>query len=199
MVAPFQNSSGSFFVNEQEARAGSPAEDSLPTRAVMKRYIPSLLALAAVLTFAACDSNDFEDGEAQVISRDFTFDPQDAAINGNVMSEQFNFSAITQDVVDFGAVLVYFWDQETWTALPYTYPVGPTDDEFEDTISIGYAFEEGFLEIFYEASVAEVLLDEGPNEDVDMRVVVIRSNGAGKTGIDLRNYEEVVRYYGLEN
>jgi hypothetical protein len=105
--------------------------------------------------------------------------------------------AITPSVVDGGAVLAFFREQGTWTAMPYTFAEESPDLAAVDfTVTLGFAFDDAFLELFYEASTVEVDLTQQPDRVV--KVVVIDGFVLGKTGIDLTDYEEVKRYFGLE-
>jgi len=146
---------------------------------------------------AACDSSDHE-GNAEVFSFPIRFDVDDADRNDNVLSQQFNVPEITPDVVRHGAVLVYFKEQGTWTAMPYTYGVESVSEPLVDyTVTLGYAFDTRFLEVFYETSADP--RDIPLPSSVDMKVVIINSLPIGKNAIDLRDYEAVKRYYGLDD
>lgn len=154
-----------------------------------------LLAAAAV----GCDDDPVRpEGRAGVISYNATFSVQDAIINGNVASEQYTIEGLTPSVVDGGAVLVYFQDQDTWTAMPFTVGAESPDLAAVDyTWTLGYAYDVEFLEVFVEASADFVL------QELDVvypiKIVLIDNFFAAKSGVDLRNYEEVKRHFGLED
>ena len=137
-------------------------------------------------------------GNANVFSHTIVFSIHDAVINGSVASAQFDVPDITGSVVDEGAVLVFFREQNTWTAMPYTFGVESPDLPAVDyTITLGFAFEWEYLELFYEASTDAVDLSLQPDRTV--KIVIIDGLGFGKTGIDLTNYEAVKAFYGLED
>jgi hypothetical protein len=54
-------------------------------------------------------------------------------------------------VVEEGPVTAYVHEAGTWTALPYTYGVEAPEQPIVDyAVSLGYGFEIGFVELFYE-------------------------------------------------
>lgn len=129
------------------------------------------------------------DGNANVFSLNFDFLLDDAAINGNVASVQYDVADITRRVVEEGAVLLFFRDQGTWTAMPYTFYLGNGA-----SVSFGFGYDLGFLEVFYETSGSNPAV----LPDREMRAVIIDGFPAFKTGIDLMDYDAVAEYYGLE-
>lgn len=166
----------------------------------MKAIFSSLFLSAAIFVFAGCEGpvGPPGPGNAEIISFPLSFLMADAQVNGNVASVQYEVPAITRTVVDEGAVLVYFREQNTWTALPYTYAYDdPELGATSFTVSLGYAYEHRYMEVFYELSTDEVSpLDE---PDRELKVVVINALPAGKASIDLKDYEAVKAYYGLED
>ncbi len=167
----------------------------------MLRRFRSTLAVSLVVLLAGCDQGPpgppGPPGNPAVYSFYDVFLLDDAAFNGNVASVQYEAPEITRDAVNNGAVLAYFREQETWTAMPYTYGVESPDLEAVDyTVTLGYAYEVGFLEVFYEASYPGVLSDL---PDREIKVVVIESYaGARAAGVDFSDYEAVQAYYGLD-
>jgi len=137
-------------------------------------------------------------GNANVFSLNFDFLMADASFNGAVASVQYDVSDITFDVVEDGAVLMFFRDQGTWTAMPYTFGVESQDLPAVDyTISLGFGFELGFLEVFYEASTDAVDLAGLP--DREMKAVIIEGFFFGKKSIDLTNWSVVKETFRLED
>jgi len=129
------------------------------------------------------------DGNANVFTLSFDFFMADAAINGNVASVQYDVSDITRSVVEEGAVLLFFRDQGTWTAMPYTFF---TPNGF--VVSFGFGFDLGFMEVFYETNGS----NPATLPDREMKAVIIDGFPAFKAGIDLTDYNAVVEYFGLE-
>ncbi|MEM6646632.1 MAG: hypothetical protein AAF730_10300 [Bacteroidota bacterium] len=164
-----------------------------------------LTLLGLTLIASGCETNvagpqgpPGRDGVIDVFAVNFTFSMQDAAINGNVASVQFDVQDITRNVVENGAVMLYFREQGTWTAMPYTYGVESPDLAAVDyTISLGFGYDERLIEVFYEASTDAVDLSTQP--DLPMRAVIIDGFFAGKQGapVDLTDYDAVADYYGL--
>lgn len=137
-------------------------------------------------------------GNANVFTLNFDFLMADAVVNGAVASVQFDAPDITANVVDEGAVLMFFRDQGTWTAMPYTFGVESLDLPAVDyTISLGFGYEFGFLEVFYEASTDAVDLFGLP--DREMKAVIIDGFFFGKKELDLTNWEEVKAAFNLKD
>lgn len=165
----------------------------------MKAVLSSLLAVTVLFFTAGCgDDGPTGPEDVGVHSQEFVFSMDDAQVNGAVASVQFDVPTITPNVVDNGAVLVYFREQGTWTAMPYTFGVESPDLPAVDyTISLGYGFDDNFLEVFYEASTSEIDLFDQP--DRTMKAVIIDGFSLSKSGVDVTDYEAVKAYYGLED
>ncbi|GIV60459.1 hypothetical protein GQ464_017520 [Rhodocaloribacter litoris] len=161
------------------------------------------IGLALMLVLAGCNIETVgpegppgPPGNANVFTLTFTFSMADAVFNGPVASVQYEVPAITRSVVDEGAVLLFFREQGTWTAMPYTFAVESPDLPAVDyTISLGFGYDVQFLEVFYEASTEAAPLEDQP--DRLMKAVVIDGFPAGKAPVDLTDYEAVRRYFGL--
>lgn len=149
-------------------------------------------------------------GNADIFSVNFTFDLFDTQQAGTVASAQFDVPGITPSVVDEGTVLVYYRFAGTWTALPYTFGVEGVDEDgvpFVDyNATFGYGYDDEFIDVFVEATTDdEVVWDEIRDFEVfrggtPMKAVIIDALPiAAKQGtLDLRDYEAVKEYYGLE-
>lgn len=137
-------------------------------------------------------------GNANVFSLNFLFSMDDAVFNGSVASVQFDVPDLTPSVVDDGAVLMFFRDQGTWTAMPYTYGVESPDLPAVDyTISLGFGYEVDFLEVFLEASTDAIDLSGEP--DREMKLVVIDGWYYGKKNVDWTDWNEVSRVLDIED
>ena len=146
----------------------------------------------------ACEELLLGGSGLDIYSTQFDFTPSSATLNGSVLSQQFNVPAIDASVVDAGAVLLYYREQNSWTAMPYTYAVDdPAQKAVSYTISLGFAFEDRFLEVFYEASTDAVNLRQQPARRI--KLVVLGPDLAGKRGIDYSNYAEVKAAFGLKD
>ena len=170
------------------------------------------LVLATLLWFGAgCDSNgpdrdDYPQQDVSVRTRVIEFDLQDASFNGRFASLRYeDFDLLTPSVVDKGAVLAYFREAETWTAMPYTLSFESEEIAAVDySVTFAYAYDDYFLEIFYEAS-NEVAYDDGNveelpgwDEPVLVKVVVIEGFPVSRSEVDVSDYEAVKRYFNLK-
>ena len=143
-------------------------------------------------------------GNANVRALTVRFVAKEATLNGTVASQGYTVPEITPSVVDRGAVLVYLRDQRTWTAMPLTVSIENADLAVVDyTFTIGYAYDDGFLEVFIEAStqdevVWEEIADRLPAEYI-MKVIVIDGYyNTQEAGISPADYEAIRAYYGVE-
>ncbi len=167
------------------------------------RLAISLAVLGAALLPLACEGPagpPGPPGNANVLSFSFTLNPETLRYNGPVASVGYDMPEITPSVVAGGAVLLYFYEQGTWTALPYTFAYESAELPAVDfTVTLGYAFEVGLLEVFYEASteaidLRQLALVQTPRQ---LKVVIIDGLAAAKAPVNLRDYEAVKAYFGL--
>ena len=142
-------------------------------------------------------------GIANVRALNVVFSLENATFNETVASEKFEVPAVTPSVVDRGAVLVYFRDQGTWTALPFTIGIESSEMPVVDyTFTIGYGYDDSLVEIFVEASTADSLVWEDivsilPQSYV-MKIVVIDGFAADEhQDLDLSDYQAVEEYFSL--
>lgn len=141
------------------------------------------------------------DGVVDVFSVNFVFALQDAVVNGTVASAQFDVPDITQSVVDDGAVLMFFREQGTWTAMPFTYGIESADpdlDAVDYTVALNFGYELGFIEPFYEASIDIDFIPLDVLPDRQMKAVIIDGYLLAKQDVDLTDYEAVREAFGLE-
>lgn len=140
-----------------------------------------------------------DDEHTEVRSVEFVFSMADAVINGDVASVQFAVPAINPAVVDNGAVIAYFREQGTWTAMPFTFAVESPDLPAVDyTITMGFGYDDGFVEVFYEGSSEAAGLENQPDRLI--RAVIIDDlSFPGIANVDLNNYESVKSALQLED
>ena len=171
----------------------------------MKRF-PILVGLA-VIFLSGCSEfagPQGPPGNANVVTLTLRFIPARAAVNGSVASTQYRVPEVTPAVADLGAVLAYFRDQGTWTALPFTIGVEDKDDPVVDySFTLGYAYEEALVEVFIESSTGdEAVWDDivtQLEEEYRIKVVVIHGFAAqAGENIDFSDYEAVMHWYGIE-
>jgi hypothetical protein len=157
--------------------------------------------LSGSLFISACQSYveaPIVEAPPRVSSVNLNFRMRDATVNRPYASVQFDVPAITQSVVNNGAVLAYFREQDTWTALPYTFSYeSPDFDAVDFTVMFGFAFERRFFELFYEASTTAV--NPAAQPDRLVKLVIIDGFPAGKVDIDWSDYEAVARHFNLED
>lgn len=163
----------------------------------MRNLLPLALILSLALTGCTIESNR---RGADVLSVNLRFSFNDASYVGAVASASYSMPEISRSVVEHGAVLLYFREQGTWTALPYSFGVESPDLAAVDyTVSLGFGYEHRTIEFFAELSTSEVwdeVLDRLPS-GYDLKAVIINDRSFNKNGPDPRNYEAVRDYYGL--
>ncbi len=156
-----------------------------------------LMALGSTVMTGCVFEADKDRVEVRSLEVLFTMD--DAVINGPVASAQYGVPGITPEVTDFGVVMAYFREQGTWTAMPYTFGEESPDLPAVDyTITMGYGYDDGLLEVFYEASTEEAPLFDQP--DCRIKVVIIDDLSiSSAANLDLSNYEAVKAEFGLQD
>lgn len=173
----------------------------------MKRVAPLLpLLVVALFAFAGCDSSD-PVPRTEAFSFGLTLYFEDMQQSAFVASQAFEPVDIPPSVVRDGAVMAYFWDQGTWTALPFTLGLEKADEPVVDfTVTFGYAFRTEMLELFFEASssdsvvwddIAEIFGSEYYPDGIDIKVVVIDSYVAASQDVDLTDYQAVKQHFNL--
>jgi hypothetical protein len=164
---------------------------------------PLVLVLAAPLWLLGCEINTVEAPPPAdtplAVSFTTSFRMADATISGPLASVILDAPEITPRVVANGMVMAYVREAGTWTALPFTYGVESPDLPAVDyTVSLGYAFEVGLVEVFYDVSTP-VALDLVPDRTV--KVVVVQGDAltysATRGGVDWSNYAAVRERFGL--
>ncbi len=163
-----------------------------------------LLTIAIISSGCIVDGNEGPPGpqglpgNANVFSLNFDFLLDDAAFNGNVASVQYEVPVLTASVVDEGAVLLFFRDQGTWTAMPYTFGVESPDLAAVDyTVSFGFGYDIGFLEVFYETSIDAIDIASLPDREI--KAVVIDGFPFGKKTINLTDWSAVKKAFNLSD
>jgi hypothetical protein len=134
-------------------------------------------------------------GDAAVETFIVDFIVEDASQNGTVISQAYDAPEVTRGVVEQGMVTAYYREQGTWTAMPYTYGVESPDLAAVDyTVTFAYAYEEGFVELFYEVSNEAAF----PSlVDREVKFVVLYGSPA-TFSVDWSDYSEVAQRFNLE-
>ncbi|MEP1306214.1 MAG: hypothetical protein ABJK11_08540 [Balneola sp.] len=173
----------------------------------MKKSNSTLLLLATALLFQACTitnegprgprGNDGVDG-VQIYSSTSTIFADDFDIVDEYVSiNEFEWDLLDESTVDEGLVLGYlqFEGTTSWHALPFSTP-------FEnDLVNLRYVFDINSFDLLLEGEVAD---NNEVNEDLFdgdvLRVLAIPPSQRFKgKGLDYRNYNQVAKFYGLEN
>jgi hypothetical protein len=163
----------------------------------MNRLTTVCSLLVLVGATAGCIVED-ERESTEIRTAELVFSIDDAVINGDVASAQYAVRGITPDVVDHGAVMAYFREQGTWTAMPFTFADESPDLPAVDyTITFGFGYDDGFVELFYEASSTAAPLDEQPDRVV--KIVIFDDLGFVRAAnVDMTDYEAVRAQFGLD-
>lgn len=150
-------------------------------------------------------------------SFDLIFDVSTAveSTDGLVLFSEYDTPEITNNVVTAGLVMAYYFEETsgTWTAMPYTYGEESQNVEAVDyTLTFGYAFNTGFMQVFYEAS-APFALDFAVSRDVRVAIFsggflnanlnksdapVIKKLETVYPDVDFRNYQAVAKRFDLD-
>ncbi len=124
----------------------------------------------------------------------------DAAAEGEaglVLFQNYDFPEITASVNNNGFVQAYYLaDNDTWTAMPYTFgDESPDINAVDYTLTLGYAWNVGLVQLFYEAS-APFALDFA--RDRTVKIVVADGRAATTAGVEWSDYSSVKQHFDLE-
>ena len=152
------------------------------------------LLIAGATTFSNCekgedgkDGIDGIDGNANVVSSSITSGSW--SFVSPSWSQSFTYSAITQDILDNGAVLVYVASGANYYQLPYTfYP----SSSYSRTYN--YVHYLGGLKVY----VTDSDLNTPQPGTLEFKVVVIEASFLMKNpNVDLNNYQAVKKAFNL--
>ena len=151
--------------------------------------------IAGATTFSNCEKvtvtgpagEDGKDGNANVVSSSITSGSW--SFVSPSWSQSFTYSAITQDILDNGAVLVYVASGVNYYQLPYTfYPTSSYSRTYN------YVHYLGGLKVY----VTDSDLNTPEPGTLKFKVVVIEASGLMKNPIvDLNNYQAVKKAFKL--
>lgn len=135
-------------------------------------------------------------GDPAVTSFVVDFDVSEAAVSGLFVSSTYDAPEIAPSVVESGMVTAYVREQGTWTALPYTYGVESPDLPAVDfTVTLGYAYEVDFVEVFFEVSTPSAI---ETLSDRTVKFVVLDGRPSSYSTVNWSDYEAVAARFGLE-
>tara|TARA_R110002072_G_scaffold37323_9_gene109320 strand:- start:1876 stop:2385 length:510 start_codon:yes stop_codon:yes gene_type:complete len=163
------------------------------------KSIAALFLLAALIIFSSCrdeglegpagrDGRDGRDGRTNVNSStitsfDWTFIDPSWVIT-------FNFPSITEEIMNSGAVLVYWKNGETYSQLPLTFYVST---EYSTTIEVSTFV--GGLSLYWTDS--DLVQGVNPGTQTFKIVVISASNMIQNSNVDYSNYEEVITTFDI--
>lgn len=151
----------------------------------MKNLLFALIAIG--ITFSACKKGDTgaagKDGNANVKSYTLTVKSTDwTSFLGSYLAYP-KLTAITDSVLNYGTVMLYYKSGTGWYALPalnYHYAINRSNDN------------PGYIALIYEGSTA-------PTADVILRAVVITGiSGTVSASLKKMSYDQMKSLYGLE-
>lgn len=167
----------------------------------MKKVKVICMALLAIVAMVSCRGPQGPQGNANVASSTVTVHQNDWYWDNNTSWRvDIDYDAISKDITDYGAVLVYMENSaNNWRQLPFTFYYSVVD-------------EDG-VEGFYSSSLEVSSYDEGvsifwtENDFYDgyrptehrFKIVVIAANlYNSRTDVDYSNYEAVKKAFQLE-
>ena len=165
----------------------------------MKKSILLVLPIIAVmLTSNGCKKGDTGpqgppgtngvDSNTNVVGTNaITLNSGNWTANGKYFYATLYTLAITQAIVDRGAVLVYEQNGSSWTALPYTFGI----------LSRSFQFELNTVYIFYQNTDGSQT--DNPGNQTYRIVAISSSNSIANPYVDWESYEEVKRVFNLNN
>ena len=179
----------------------------LPSSRSCRRHATGrmLLALIVALVIAGCDSSGYdESGRERPALRSFVVDfrLEEATFEGPFATVTYDAPEITSRVARSGLVAAYVREEDTWTALPYTYGVESEDVPAVDfTATFGYAYERGFVEVFYELSVDDAEVWDAVPKERRVKVVIFSQEVVRRyqQRVDFRDYEAVRQRFTLND
>lgn len=171
----------------------------------MKTLHTFIFGTAVLLSSCAKDGEDGAQGpqgpqgNANVQSMTFSVSPGDWSPFGTSGQVGYGFGVnviagiITDEIVDDGAVLLYLKSAtDRWTALPVTIPEGST---WNKTWLYHYGDQNVQIEVYDDDQ-----LTVAPTQVNVFKVVAIANSGMMlEDGVNPNSYEDVSRYYGLED
>ncbi len=169
----------------------------------MKKLSLICMTLFAMLFAVSCrgpqgpSGHDGQDGNANVCSSTVTVNPNDWYWDNTSWRVDIDYRAIDANITDYGAVLVYMDNGNTWRQLPMTFY---------------YSIEENGVVSYYSSSLEVSTYDEGvsifwtendfydgyrPEEHRFKIVVIAASVFQHRSDVDYSNYEAVKAAFQL--
>jgi hypothetical protein len=173
----------------------------------MMKKLSFLLTLLLVVVLASCRGADGDPGpvgpqgpqgfpgNANVYAFNYQANPQDFFSIGSFGNEgygwstQLNVPEVTQAVMNFGLVMLYYRTNESspWIAMPDVYPYTGFSRHLQYYVQLGGVNIE---------LIDSNFLTPAPNVTHWFKVVIAEGY-SGKTNLDWRNYEAVKAHFNL--
>lgn len=157
------------------------------------KTIKTLMLLAAITIFGGCAKEgpageDGKDGNANVVSTTIT--STDWTFNDPSWVLSLNYPAITQNIINSGAVLVYVKVGESYNQLPLTFY---QSSSYSSSVEVSTFV--GGLDLFWTDS--DLIQPIYPGSQT-FKIVVIASSGMIQNpNVDYSNYEEVCSTFNI--
>jgi hypothetical protein len=166
----------------------------------------SIFFLLALLGLSSCKKAPYE---AEVESNEYTLsnwtEKYNDAWNFRFECDQ-SIAAISQDIVDDGAVMCYVKDESNnaYIALPYSFGTNQTSSSNGSygSITMGFVVQKGKIVFAYEGfDDLDVHTSSELNAaDIKVKVVVISPDKmASQPNVNLNNYEEVKAAFSIQD
>ena len=156
------------------------------------------MAIIATMFFGSCRGPQGPMGNANVASSTVTAYPSDWKWDGTSWRLDIDYAAINMDIHNYGAVLVYMDDQNTWRQIPLTFYYTQTDEDGVESYyssSLEMSSYQGGVSIFW---TENDFYDGYKPETHRFKIVVIASNiYASRQDVDYSNYEAVKTAFQL--
>ena len=154
----------------------------------MKKLTVICMAFLAVLMMASCQGPKGDPGNANVTSYTLTVSPNDWYWDNTSWRFDIRYEAITSDISERGAVLVYMEDRGTWRQIPMTfYYSNANGNLFSSSLEVS-SYENG-VSIFW---TENDFYDQYRPEQHRFKIVVIAASYyQARPDVDYSNYETV--------
>lgn len=162
----------------------------------------TLIAMLSVVSCRGPQGPQGPAGNANVVSKTVTVPANKWRWDNNTSwRTDIYFNAITANITDYGAVLVYRDEKNTWRQLPYTFYYSEINEEtneemfFSSSLEVS-TYDEG-VSIFWTEN--DFCADYPPGEQRFKIVVIAASVYKSRTDVDYSNYEAVKAAFQLKD
>ena len=165
----------------------------------MKKLSLICMAIIATMFFASCRGPQGPAGNANVASSTVTVYPNNWYWENNMSWRvDIDYAAINMDIHNYGAVLVYMNDENTWRQIPLTFYYSQTDDQGVEQFyssSLEVSTYQGGVSIFW----TENDFYDGYRPDTHQFKIVAIASGLyyDRQDVDYSNYEAVKTAFQL--